>query len=78
LAKKTYPNIPGMARLDAATGSLFLAKAVLGYSAHYQAAHDMRATTGFWCAFDLQHAALHNLCVGWVERSDTINSDVER
>jgi hypothetical protein len=46
-AKETYPNIPGMARLDAATSSLFHAKAVLGYSARYQAAHDMMTTTGF-------------------------------
>jgi hypothetical protein len=36
-----------MARLDAAISFLFHAKAVLGYSAHYQAAHDMMPTTGF-------------------------------
>jgi len=30
-----------------AISSLFLAKAVLGYGARYQAAHDMMTTTGF-------------------------------
>jgi hypothetical protein len=57
-----------MARLDAATSSLFHAKAVLGYSARYQAAHDMMTTTGFCCARYLQQAALHNQCAGWMER----------
>jgi hypothetical protein len=36
-----------MACLDAAISLLFHAKAVLGYSARYQAAHDMMTTTGF-------------------------------
>jgi hypothetical protein len=45
-------------------------EAVLGYSAHYQAAHDMMPTTGFCRARRLQQAALYNQRAGWVERSD--------
>jgi hypothetical protein len=36
-----------MACLDAAISFLFHAKAVFGYSARYQAGHDMMTTTGF-------------------------------
>ena len=47
---------------------------MLGYGARYQAAHDMITTTGFCYARDLQQAALHNHCVGWLERRDTYQS----
>jgi hypothetical protein len=66
-----------MARLEAAISSLFHAKAVLGYSARYQAAHDVMTTTELLCAHDLPQAALHNQRAGWVERSETHHASVQ-
>ena len=56
----------------------FFAKRCSATDAHYQAAHDVMPTTGFWRARNLQEAALHNRCVGWRNASDTYHVSAQR